>query len=358
MKHKSTNPPSRPQTLIIVSPGFAADESDSTCLPMQQTFVKALQQEYPHIKIVVLALQYPFKRGSYDWFGNEIIAFNGKEKGKMLRLRTWWRVWKTLKRLHQTTDIRGLFSFWYGECFFLAHHFANKKELRHYGWILGQDAKKDNPYVRRVKPQADEMIALSDFLQSEFERNHGVRPAHVVTAGIDPSLFNPTSSIKDIDIMGAGSLIPLKQYLLLIETVAAIKNQYPQVRALLAGAGPEQASLQQQVDASGLKDNLQLSGRLSYNEVIEKMKRAKIFLHPSSYEGFSGVCLEALAAGASVVSFTQPMKQEIPNWYVVNNLEEMIAVTRKLLSTPLPSSNFYTYSISDTARQIGKLFQL
>jgi glycosyltransferase involved in cell wall biosynthesis len=343
------------ESIIIISPGFASDEEDTSCLPMQQAFVKALQQQYPQVKIIVLALQYPFKKGSYDWFGNEIIAFNGKEKGKLYRLLTWWRVWKTLKRLHVTTTIRGLFSFWYGECFLLGHHFAKLNRLLHYGWILGQDAKKNNPYTRRVRPNGGELIALSDFLQDEFERNYQVRPKYVIPAGIDASLFK-TPVAKDIDIMSAGSLIPLKQYHLLVDIIAAIKQQQPGLKAILAGTGPEQQRLQQQIDSLGLQENFQLTGRLSYPEVLATMQRSKIFLHPSSYEGFSGVCLEALAAGASVISFTQPMKVLPPDWYVVKSKEEMIALTVKLLNQPAVASSFTGYTIDNTAKQVGKLF--
>ena len=35
------------KTLIILSPGFAKDEADTTCLPAQQVFIKALNKNFP-----------------------------------------------------------------------------------------------------------------------------------------------------------------------------------------------------------------------------------------------------------------------------------------------------------------------
>ena len=54
------------------------------------------------------------------------------------------------------------------------------------------------------------------------------------------------------------------------------------------------------------------------------MQRTKIFLHTSSYEGFSGACLEALYAGAHVISFCEPMKQKIDHWHIVKDEKEML----------------------------------
>ena len=43
--------------------------------------------------------------------------------------------------------------------------------------------------------------------------------------------------------MGAGSLIPLKQYDIFLEAVAEIKKQIPEVKVLLVGEGTEKEKL-------------------------------------------------------------------------------------------------------------------
>jgi hypothetical protein len=48
------------EIFIILSPGFPESEADSTCLPMQQQFVRALKEMYPGLDIVVLTFQYPY----------------------------------------------------------------------------------------------------------------------------------------------------------------------------------------------------------------------------------------------------------------------------------------------------------
>src|SRR6266487_5399556 len=103
-------------TLIILSPGFAANEEDTTCLPPQQVFVKALNKNFPSLKIIILAFQYPLVKKNYRWFGNEIISFNGADKGKFLRLLVWRQVYKTLRKFKKKNNIIGVLSFWCTEC--------------------------------------------------------------------------------------------------------------------------------------------------------------------------------------------------------------------------------------------------
>ena len=55
---------------------------------------------------------------------------------------------------------------------------------------------------------------------------------------------------------------------------------------MLIGNGPEKNKLKNLITQLGLQSNLILTGELPYHEVIERLQRAKVFLHPSSYEGF------------------------------------------------------------------------
>ena len=60
------------KTLVILIPGFPENERDSTCVPFPQSFVKNLKQINPFLHIIVIAFQYPFSPGTYDWHGVEV----------------------------------------------------------------------------------------------------------------------------------------------------------------------------------------------------------------------------------------------------------------------------------------------
>jgi glycosyltransferase involved in cell wall biosynthesis len=88
------------------------------------------------------------------------------------------------------------------------------------------------------------------------------------------------------------------------------------------------------------------------------MQRTKVFVHPSSYEGFSGVCQEALAAGAYIISFCKPMKQDIKHWHIVSNKDEMKAQALEVLQNPdTVFENIIPFSMQDTAKKMMGLFK-
>ncbi|MBS1597821.1 MAG: glycosyltransferase [Bacteroidetes bacterium] len=345
------------KTLVILSPGFPKDELDSTCLPAQQSFILALKNNFPSLKIIVLSFQYPFVKREYNWHGIEVIAFAGHDRSGFQRVKTWISVWKEMRRRKKNNSIIGLFSFWCTECALVGKYFAKRNNLNHYIWILGQDAKVDNHYIRWINPRSEELVAMSDFLAKEFLNNYSVKPKFVIPNGIDPALYANTILTRDIDILGAGSLIGLKQYEIFIEVVGALAKENPSINTMICGDGPEQKNLQALINRLGLEKNVVLAGKKSHPELLELMQRCRIFLHPSSYEGFSSVCLEALYAGARVISFFKPMAAWINHWMIVHDKKEMAEKITEILDDPeIDYRPVLPYPMKDSAKAVMKLF--
>jgi len=286
-----------------------------------------------------------------------VIPFSGRNRGGLVRLVLRKRIYAILKSLHTTNKITGLLSFWCNECAWIGKHFGNKHGIKHYCWILGQDAKKENKYPQKLRPRPEELVALSDFLQGEFEKNHGIRPFYLIPPGIDTKQFQPLPAEKDIDILAAGSLIPLKQYDIFLEAIAEIKKQIPLIKAVLIGEGQERMKLQALITRLGLQSNISLTGELPHTEVLQWMQRSKVFLHTSSYEGFGVVCIEALHATAQVVSFVKPMNAEIQNWQIAGNKEDMIKKILGILKNPATEQKQVTpFLIENSVKKIMQLF--
>ena len=346
-----------PETLVILSPGFAKNEADTACIPAQQVFVKALKEICPGLNIIVLSFQYPHFSGEYEWNGIKVISIGGKNKGKLFRLLTWLRAWKILIKLNKTYKLLGLLSFWLGECAFIGNFFAKQNSLGHYCWLVGQDVKSGNKYFSWIKPKGDSLIAMSDFLARQFKLNYGVSPLHVVPFGIDASLFEAVSSKRDIDILGAGSLIPLKQYHLFVEAVTFLKDFFPGINTVICGDGPEMDRLKTLVKSHRLEKNVLFTGELTHTEVLGLMQRSKVFLHPSNYEGFSTVLSEALYGGAHVVSFCKPMNRDFRHHHVVKSADEMNTEVLAILRTKkLDHQPVLIYPAQQIAKNIISLF--
>ena len=352
------NPNDKPETLVLLSPAFPGNESETSWVPTQQVFVRTLKQQFPHLHIVVLAFFYPRQPGSYQWHGVEVISFDAAHRTKMGRLLFWRRVWLTLKDIRSRSRLVGVFSFWCGECALLGHWFSRRFGIRHLCWICGQDARATNKLVRFIRPAPEELIAMSDFLAEEFYRNHRIQPAHRIYNAIDPDGFPPFPAGKrTIDILGAGSLSRLKQYDILVMIIGSLRPDFPGIRATICGDGEERQELEQLIKVQRLQRHVTLAGERPHRDVLSLMQQSRIFLHPSSYEGFGVVCLEALYAGARVISFCKPLDREVPNWWVVNTVEEMAARVRELL---LEREPVYTpvleHTMQDAVHAVMRLF--
>ncbi|OKS87166.1 glycosyltransferase family 1 protein [Mucilaginibacter polytrichastri] len=347
----------KPEALVILTPGFAADEGDTTCLPPQQVFAKALKQAYPNVQIIILTFHYPFRTDHYHWHGCEVVSFNGKDWGKGFRLNTWIKVWKKLGTLNKQYHLLGILSFWLGECALVGQRFAGRHGLKHHIWLLGQDAKAGNRYFKRTKPDGNTLIALSDFVAERFEQGYGIKPQHTIPVGIDVGLFSNLPVKRDIDILGAGSLIPLKQYHLLIETVRFAKLYFPTIHVAICGKGPEEEKLKQLIWQYQLENNINLLGEVPHSEVIKLMQRSRLFVHPSAYEGFGAVIAEALYAGTHVVSFCRPMNGVIDHHHVVDNINELQKrVIELLIQKNLDHQPVLLYTAEQIARQMMELY--
>lgn len=345
------------QTLVILTPGFPGTEADSTCLPAQQLFIKALNNNFRDLNIIIVTVHFPFVVSEYEWYGNKVIPMNGRNRSKIFKLFLWVRTWKALKKIKRENNIVGLFSFWCTECSLIGKYFGKQHDIKHYSWILGQDARSGNRFIKWIRPGAENLVAMSGFLAAEFYKNYGIKPDHIIPNGIDVSAYPVHHPERDIDILGVGSLILLKQYDVFIQIIKELSYQIPAVKTVICGKGPEENNLQSLIRELSLQSNILLAGEKPHGEVLQRMCRARVFLHTSTYEGFSTVCLEALYAGAQVISFCDPMVGRIKNWHIVNNKEEMLALALKILRDPnMVYEPVFPYSMDDSAKKVMKLF--
>lgn len=339
------------ETLIILLPGFPKDDQDTACLPAQQLFVKTLNRIYPEIQVTILALQYPPHRDEYTWRGNRVIPFDGLSYWKVFRPLLWRRVLRKLEQLFSSKNTAVL-SFWLTDTALIGKRFARKHKLCHKCWVMGQDARQQNPYARWVTLSKTELIVLSTFMADEFFRNYGKRPAAIIPLGIDPDTFKTEpGQERTIDVLGVGSLIPLKRYDVFVDVVAALKKSRPDIQAVLCGWGPEEAQIRKKIRALDLEKNITLTGEIPHATVLSMMQKSKILLHPSEYEGYSSACLEALYAGCHVVSFTRAEERDIKHWHVVSTREEMIEKTSAFLDE-MDFTPVLVHSMEDSAREI------
>ena len=87
-----------------------------------------------------------------------------------------------------------------------------------------------------------------------------------------------------------------------LKAFSIIRQKWPDIEYHLVGDGMEMGGPTYQYAVKNkITDGVRFIGRLSYEEVINKVKKALVFLHPSREESFGMSVLEAMVVGTPVV---------------------------------------------------------
>ena len=152
----------------------------------------------------------------------------------------------------------------------------------------------------------DKAIAVSVRTKKDLERIGVRKGIKVIPNGIDfGKIEGIGASDEESDVIFAGRLIKDKNVDILIKAIEQVKKGVPdvEVKCIIIGDGPEKTKLEKQAYERGLASNIKFMGFLEdHNEVISYMKSSKVFVLPSTREGFGIVALEANACGLPVVT--------------------------------------------------------
>lgn len=226
--------------------------------------------------------------------------------GAIARSINWWRgvgdpigayrFWRCLQKydfavvhLHQhfaTRSVRSLLS-----------HFSNAHLVVHlHGRV--SDPTFDNRILIGTR-RTDATIAVSHAIALQAP---SLRPVVVYTGVETAEEFRPGSKAlsKATTIGAASRLVPLKGLAELIQAVASLHLEFPELQLEIAGAGPERKHLEREVDRLGLQDQVRFLGWQQNMRPV--LQRWDIFAMPSLDEGLPIAVLEAMAESLPVVA--------------------------------------------------------
>jgi glycosyltransferase involved in cell wall biosynthesis len=339
--------------ILFLVPGFPADENDFNCIPPLQEFLLNFKSAYSSARISVIAFQYPYHNKQYLWNSINIFPTAGKNKVYMKPL-TWLRAIKAAKNLNKENRIDVIHSLWLGECAMIGSLLAKKFNCEHICTLMGQDVKSNNRYLRWSKNTRIKMIALSQNQTNQFFQLTNRKVDDIIHWGIDDQKFPNTE--REIDLLGVGSIIPIKNYSLFIRLIAELKLIYPNLKCKLVGTGPELAALKNMANEKGVRENIEFTGLLSRQEIFKLMQKSKIFVHPSKFEGSGFVFAEALVNGMNIVSFNVGYAQEHPKWFIAKDEKEFIQLTKNLFNKSLDYNPVNPFPLVETVERYAVIY--
>ncbi len=329
--------------IVLLIPGFPKDEEDYLCVPPVQLLLQHLDRSL--FEISIIAFQYPYSPSNYEWHGYKISAIGGNNKKGVKRLITWRKVLKEFRRIHNNLAVDHIHSFWLTECAYMGAKLSKGYDIAHSCSLMGQEALKGNKYIKSMGTLPS-LSVLSNYQQIQFRNTWNKEIQRVIPFGVEPQPV--TNKPRIIDVLGVGSLIPLKQYDLFVLIVEELRK-YGEVRVKLVGGGPEKPRLQRLIEEKNLEDTLELLGEQPREKVLELMKQSKVFLHTSTYESYGMVLNEALSCGARVLSTPVGMAHEHESIQTFRNIEDAVSLIRKNLETESFEPLSY-YSLEDTVQ--------
>ncbi|MEM7800541.1 MAG: glycosyltransferase [Chloroflexota bacterium] len=159
-------------------------------------------------------------------------------------------------------------------------------------------------------------------------------------------------------IMGVGRLSPVKNFTLLIDAFAKLRQQQ-EARLIILGEGDQRETLEAKVQQHGLEEDVSLPGFVS--NPYPYMKHADLFVLSSNYEGLPTVLIEALYLGMRVVSTDcksgpREILADIPQTHLVpvNDLDRLsAAMSQALLEDPPPikQTDWQPYELNQVVDQ-------
>lgn len=161
---------------------------------------------------------------------------------------------------------------------------------------------------------ADHFFALRRDQQSRLAELLEVDPARVTLAGVGfrEDLFHPDPSLtaEPGTVLYVGKYSRAKGLPWLLDAVATVRDQHPATVLHVAGdgSGPEAEQLRRHMVAMG--NAVVRHGPLTQEDLADLMRRCRVCVLPSFYEGVPLVLAEAAACGCRVVATDLPGVRE------------------------------------------------
>jgi len=162
---------------------------------------------------------------------------------------------------------------------------------------------------------ADGIVATSAGVREDLVKTFGIRRERirvvhnpvdldgVRAAAVEPLDPDVQARWTPPVLVAAGRLADAKNYPLLVDAIACLRQTLP-ARLFILGQGEREAALREQIAKRGVGDLVVLCG--FQKNPWKFIARADAFVLTSRYEGFGNVLIEAMACGVPVVATSSP----------------------------------------------------
>lgn len=182
--------------------------------------------------------------------------------------------------------------------------------------------------VLATMTQVDRLIAVGPTVRDELLAIEPECDPVLIPNLVDDEFFSPADEVSTepldapLRLLGIGALIPPKRYDVLLQAVARLQERATSVALTIAGTGPEGDRLKQQAEELGIGSMVTFAGALDRAGIRAALRHSDVFVHPSRYETFGVVLIEAMACGVPVIA----TRSGGPEWVVEQQTGQLVDV--------------------------------
>ncbi|WP_080506261.1 glycosyltransferase family 4 protein [Halorubrum aidingense] len=157
-------------------------------------------------------------------------------------------------------------------------------------------------FFKRTLDAADRVIVVNEETRDIYAKYVDREKIEVIPIGVDTEYFSYSEDRDRYNLVTVGRLTERKGYFDLLESMAGIVRDFPEVTLDIFGGGPLRKDLEEKVHDLGLEDVITFHGKVDQDVVRGYLQSAGLFVHPSHSESFSPVRLEAMSTGCPIVA--------------------------------------------------------
>lgn len=212
------------------------------------------------------------------------------------------------------------------------------------------------------------------YTETDRERllNRGVvSDIKVIPNGIDCDLFSPNENVEDsFQLLFVGRLKKGKGVRYLIDAVAELQTEYPELDLKIVGEGPLRESLETRAREREVESMITFAGQVPNSELPNLHNASTALVLPSLAEGLPRTVLEAMACETPVVTTSLPqllpIVEDAGYTFPSKDVEALTNRLRELLENPKKRQRMGRsgrkrvvdeYSWSETVRQTTESFR-
>jgi glycosyltransferase involved in cell wall biosynthesis len=168
-------------------------------------------------------------------------------------------------------------------------------------------ARMGDTMERRIAPRfyrRSRIVTLSESSRREIVEMLHLRPDRITVAppGIDERYSPGGQRSATPLVVAVGRLVPVKRFDVLLQALAPLKADRPDLEAVIIGEGYERSALEELREELGATDWIHLPGRVGDDELVDWYRRAWVVASSSQREGWGMTLTEAAACGTPAVA--------------------------------------------------------